>query len=100
RIPQQVTYTVSEDNSAFVRTTYADNGGTGWASEQRFGRRPDQQTAWLQYSRFVPTGFERTEYISAGDTQWQHIVHHTTTFDVDVPLTLGLRDAPRAYRAG
>lgn len=100
RIPQHVEYTVSERNSAVVRTTYADNGGGGWASEQRFGRRPYQDTAWLQYTRFVPTGFARTEYISADDTSWQHLVHHTTTFDVDMPLAVGLRDAPRTYKAG
>ncbi|GGJ49169.1 peptidase [Streptomyces brasiliensis] len=100
QIPQQVVYTVSERNSTVVHTTYADNGGTGWASEQRFGWRPSQQTAWLQYTRYVPTGFERTEYVTAGDTTWQHLVHHTTTFDVDMPLNAGMRDEPRSYRAG
>jgi hypothetical protein len=100
QIPRQVVHTVSARNSAVVRTTYADNGGTGWASEQRFARRPYQQTAWLQYSRYAPTGFTRTEYVSAGDTVWQHLVHHTTTYDPDVPLTLGLRDTPRTYKAG
>ncbi|MGP4012958.1 S8 family serine peptidase [Streptomyces sp. 4N124] len=100
RIPQHVIHTVSARNSAVARTTYADNGGSGWASEQRFARRPYQQTAWLQYSRYMPTGFTRAEYVSAGDTVWQHLVHHTTTYDPDVPLALGLRDAPRTYRAG
>ncbi|WP_416986294.1 S8 family serine peptidase [Streptomyces sp. T028] len=100
RIPQQVVYTVSERNSAVVRTTYADTGGSGWASEQRFGRRPYQSTAWNQYTRYVPTGFTRTEYVSAGDTTWQHLAHHTTTFDVDTPLSVGMRDTPRTYRAG
>ncbi|WP_316745752.1 S8 family serine peptidase [Streptomyces sp. MK7] len=100
QIPEHVVYTVSERDSAVVRSTYADNGGSGWASEQRFGWRPYQNTAWLQYTRFVPTGFTRTEYISAGDTTWQHLVHHTTTFDVDMPLAVGMRDVPRAYRAG
>ncbi|MFJ2241377.1 S8 family peptidase [Streptomyces sp. NPDC087859] len=100
QIPRQVVHTVSARNSAVVRTTYADNGGTGWASEQRFARRPYQQTAWLQYSRYAPTGFTRTEYVSAGDTVWQHLVHHTTTYDPDVPLALGLRDTPRTYKAG
>ncbi|CAL9659505.1 S8 family serine peptidase [Streptomyces sp. enrichment culture] len=100
RIPQHVRHDVSAANSAVVRTTYADNGGTGWASEQRFGWRPYQSTAWLQYTRYVPTGFERTEYVSAGDTTWQHLVHHRTTYDVDLPLALGMRDTPRSYRAG
>ncbi|WP_331737602.1 S8 family serine peptidase [Streptomyces sp. NBC_00019] len=100
QIPQHVTYTVSARDSATVRTTYADNGGSGWAAEQRFARRPYQQTAWLQYNRYVPTGFTRTEYVSAGDTVWQHLVHHTTVYDPDVPLALGMRDTPRTYRAG
>nr|WP_168720914.1 S8 family peptidase [Streptomyces sp. SAT1] len=98
-IPKHITYTVSERTSATVRTTYADNGGAGWAAEQRFARRPFQQTTWNQYNRFVPTGFTRTEYISAGDTVWQHLVHHTTVFDQDQPLAIGERDTPRTYRA-
>ncbi|MGP4047928.1 S8 family peptidase [Streptomyces sp. 2A115] len=100
RIPEKVVHTVSERNSAVVRTTYADNGGAEWAGEQRFGRRPYQDTAWLQYTRHVPTGFERTEYVSSGDTSWQHLVHHATTFDVDQPLAVGMSDAARTYRAG
>lgn len=100
RIPQHVAYTVSERNTAVVHAAYANNGGSGWASEQRFARRPYQDTAWLQYTRFVPTGFDRTEYVSADDTSWQHLVHYTTTFDVDMPLAVGLRDAPRTYKAG
>ncbi|MEU0952954.1 S8 family serine peptidase [Streptomyces niveus] len=100
RIPDRVVHTVSERNSAVVRTSYADNGGSPWAAEQRFARRPYQDTAWLQYTRHVPTGFERTEYVSAGDTSWQHLVHHETTFDVDAPLNVGMRDSARTYRPG
>ncbi|MFF4130598.1 S8 family serine peptidase [Streptomyces mirabilis] len=100
QIPRQVVYTVSERNSAVLRTTYADNGGAPWASEQRFARRPYQDTAWLQYTRYVPTGFVRTEYVSANGTAWLHRVHHTTTFDVDMPLAVGMHDAPRTYRPG
>jgi hypothetical protein len=66
-----------------VRTTYADNGGTGWASEQGFARHPYQQTAWLRYNGYAPTGFTRAEYVSAGDTVWQHLVHRTTTYAPD-----------------
>ncbi|MFB7601066.1 hypothetical protein [Streptomyces sp. NPDC056160] len=33
-------HTVSDRTSAAVRTTYADTGGPGWISEQRFARRP------------------------------------------------------------
>ncbi|GAB2787880.1 S8 family serine peptidase [Streptomyces chlorus] len=100
RIPEKVVHTVSERNSAVVRSRYADNGGVPWASEQRFARRPYQDTAWLQYTRYVPTGFDRTEYVSSGDTSWQHLVHHETTYDVDAPLRDGMADTPRTYRAG
>ncbi|PWI15284.1 peptidase S8 [Streptomyces sp. Act143] len=100
QIPQHVVHTVTARDSAVLHTTYAGNGGSGWASEQRFARRPYQQTAWLQYNRYVPTGFTRTEYVSAGDTSWQHLVHHTTVYDPDLPLALGMRDTPRTYRAG
>lgn len=100
QVPQHVVHTVTARDSAVVHTTYADNGGNGWAAEQRFARRPYQQTAWLQYNRYVPTGFTRTEYVSAGDTTWQHLVHHTTVYDLDLPLALGMRDTPRTYRAG
>ncbi len=100
QIPRHVTHTVSARNSAVVRTTYADNGGTGWASEQRFARRPYQDTAWNQHNRYVPTGTVRTEYVSAGDTVWQHLVHHTTVYDPDLPLAVGMREEPRTYRAG
>ncbi|WP_307545049.1 S8 family serine peptidase [Streptomyces sp. V3I8] len=100
RVPEKVVHTVSERNSAVVKARYADNGGARWAGEQRFARRPYQDTAWLQYTRQVPTGFDRTEYVSSGDTAWQHLVHHETTYDVDTPLLVGMADAPRTYRAG
>lgn len=100
RIPQRVVHTVSERNSAIVRSTYADNGGSPWAAEQRFARRPYQDAAWNQYTRHVATGLERTEYVSAGDTSWRHLVHYETTFDTDVPLIVGLGDTPRTYRPG
>ncbi|WP_314411896.1 S8 family peptidase [Streptomyces sp. DSM 40484] len=100
RVPDKVVHTVSDRNSAVVTARYADNGGTHWAAEQRFARRPYQDTAWLQYTRYVPTGFDRTEYVSSGDTEWKHFVHHETTFDVDTPLVVGMADAARTYRAG
>jgi len=99
RIPQHVVHTVSTHNSAVLQATYADNGGAPWAGEQRFAWRPYQDTAWLQYTRYVPTDFARTEYVSANDTTWQHRVHYATTFDVDLPLAVGMNDAPRTFRA-
>ncbi|EST19513.1 S8 family peptidase [Streptomyces niveus] len=99
-IPRRVVHTVSERNSAIVRSTYADNGGSPWASEQRFARRPYQDASWNQYTRHVATGLERTEYVSAGDTDWRHMVHHETTFDMDMPLIVGMGDTARTYRPG
>ncbi|MFJ9623295.1 S8 family serine peptidase [Streptomyces sp. NPDC101181] len=100
RVPPRVVHTVSAANSAVIPSTYADNGVGGWASEQRFGWRPYQQASWNQYSRFVPLGFSRTEYVSADDTRWQHRVHYTTAPYADEPLALGMQDTPRTYRAG
>ncbi|MDN3027544.1 S8 family serine peptidase [Streptomyces sp. S.PB5] len=100
QIPKHVVHTVSSHNSAVVKATYADNGGAPWAGEQSFAWRPYQDTAWLQYTRYVPTAFVRTEYVSADDTRWLHRVHHTTTFDIDTPLAVGMNDTPRTYRAG
>ncbi|MEU1281254.1 S8 family serine peptidase [Streptomyces sp. NPDC005805] len=100
QVPRRVVHTVSASNSAVVPTTYADNGVSGWASEQRFGWRPYQRTAWNQYTRFTPLGVTRTEYVSANGTAWQHRVHHTTTLSLDEPLVVGMRDHPRTHRAG
>ncbi|MDT6983092.1 S8 family serine peptidase [Streptomyces lusitanus] len=100
RIPDRVVHTVSERNSAVVRSEYADNGGVEWAAEQRFARRPYQEFTWLQYTRHVPTAFARTEYVTSGTTEWDHVVSHRTVRDVDAPLNTGLHDTPRTYRAG
>ncbi|MGW9398849.1 S8 family serine peptidase [Streptomyces sp. NPDC055642] len=100
RIPDRVVHTVSGRNSAVVRSEYADNGGARWAAEQRFARRPYQEFSWLQYTRHAPTAFERTEYVTAGTTEWHHHVLHRTVSDVDTPLSSGLQDTPRTYRAG
>jgi subtilisin family serine protease len=100
QVPQHVVHTVSDRNSAQVRTTYADTGGQEWAGEQRFGWRPYQDTAWNQYTRHVPTGMKRTEYISSGTTLWQHFVGHTPVQDVDLPQMVGMRDTTRTYRPG
>ncbi|MFG2562014.1 hypothetical protein [Streptomyces sp. NPDC048496] len=99
-IPERVVHTVSEHNSAVVKTTYSEGGGVPWASEQRFGSRPYQNFFWNQYSRWVPTGTQRTEYVSAGDTQWVHVVNDGLVFFVDTPLTVGVRDCIRTYRPG
>ncbi|WP_329454966.1 S8 family serine peptidase [Streptomyces sp. NBC_01497] len=100
QVPKDVVYTVSDRDSARLTTTYAENGGSPWSSEQRFGWRPYQDAAWNQYTRDVPTGFTRTEYVSSGDTLWQHFVNHKSVGTVDGFMTSGMRDAPRTYRGG
>ncbi|MBD0738633.1 S8 family peptidase [Streptomyces sp. CBMA29] len=99
QIPQKVVHTVTAANSAVIRTTYAENGGAPWASEQRFAWRPYQSYAW-EATRNVPTGVTRTEYVSANGTYWMHRVNQETTFDIDQPLLAGMIDATTTYRAG
>ncbi|MFF1833502.1 S8 family serine peptidase [Streptomyces sp. NPDC058231] len=99
-IPKQVIHTVSARNTAEVHSTYTRTGASGWASEQRFGWRPFQDTAWNQYSRYVAVGQERVEYVSSGDTLWNHVVHHNVVDNPDLPLEAGMHDAPHTYRPG
>ncbi|MFB7496679.1 S8 family serine peptidase [Streptomyces sp. NPDC056161] len=100
RIPEHLVHTVSDRNSAVVRATYTRTGASSWGSEQRFGWRPYQDTAWNQYTRDVPTGQERVEYVTAGDTLWRHTVHHDTVMDPDVELGVGMHDAAHTYKPG
>ncbi|MEU9287408.1 S8 family serine peptidase [Streptomyces sp. NPDC048275] len=99
-IPKRVVHTVSERESAVVRSTYTRTGASSWASEQRFGWRPYQDTAWNQYSRYVPVGQERVEYVTGGDTLWSHTVHHNVVDIPDMRLGVGMMDAPHTYRPG
>ncbi|MDT0345172.1 S8 family serine peptidase [Streptomyces litchfieldiae] len=99
-IPERVVHTVTDRNTARVVTTYADPGHGGWGSAQRISWRPHQGIAMLDSPREVPVGTTRTEYISAGDTVWQHYVHHQLPFFYDVPVTgFAARGEQRAYRA-
>ncbi|MFJ4846985.1 MULTISPECIES: S8 family serine peptidase [unclassified Streptomyces] len=100
RVPDKVVYTVDERNSAVVKASYTRTGASAWASEQRFGWRPYQDFAWNQYSRDVPAGQQRIEYVTAGDTLWSHTVHHDTVFDRDIELGVGMQDAAHTYRPG
>ncbi|MFF4974183.1 S8 family peptidase [Streptomyces sp. NPDC001083] len=99
-VPKSLVHTVSERESAVVRSTYTRTGATSWAGEQRFGWRPYQDTAWNQYTRYVPTGGERVEYVTGGDTQWRQTVRHNVVGDPDMPLLAGMSDLPRTYRPG
>ncbi|WP_406260253.1 S8 family serine peptidase [Actinacidiphila glaucinigra] len=101
QIPQNVTYTVSDRNTAQVKASYANNGDLHWTSEQRFSWRPYTDVAW-ETSRWVPTGTPRTEYVTSGDTQWMHDVDFMTGPEQFYAgaLQSGLRDTPRTFKAG
>ncbi|MDX3078389.1 S8 family serine peptidase [Streptomyces sp. MI02-7b] len=99
QIPQDATYTVSDRNTARVKASYADNGALAWDGEQRFSWRPYADVAW-ETSRPAPTGGTRTEYVTSGDTQWQHYVNFMTPVYWELPMVSGLRDTPRTFKAG
>ncbi|MET7859571.1 S8 family serine peptidase [Streptomyces sp. NPDC005318] len=100
-IPQDVTYTVTDRNTAQVKASYANNGALHWTSEQRFSWRPYTEVAW-ETSRWVPTGRTRTEYVTSGDTQWMHYVDFMAGPDLFYggALQSGLRDVPRTFTTG
>ncbi|KAB8170964.1 S8 family serine peptidase [Streptomyces sp. 3MP-14] len=100
-IPERVVHTVNERASARIDTRYTDTGEPDWASAQRISWRPHQGVAMLDSPRDVVTGTERTEYVTAGDTVWQHFVHFVLPWQYDLPVTgIGIRGEQRDYRAG
>ncbi|WP_454320831.1 S8 family serine peptidase [Streptomyces phaeoluteigriseus] len=100
-VPKDRVFTVEERDTAVVRATYNRTGASEWASEQRFAWRPYQQTSLNQWSRLVPVGRERVEYVSAGDgTQWQHAVQYRVVETFDQGLQGGMHDDPHTYRPG
>ncbi|MET8042591.1 S8 family serine peptidase [Micromonospora sp. NPDC005215] len=96
RVPERITYRVTAQNTAEVTARYGGVGGD-WASEQRFGWRPWQETSWNDNQRLVRAGTTRQEFVSAGDSWWQHQVMHKITFMSDGRLTGGLAEQPRRY---
>ncbi|NRQ35943.1 S8 family serine peptidase [Nonomuraea sp. NN258] len=103
RVPDTIVHEVDDGNTARVDTTYADNGGFGWAKEQRFGWRPWQSYSLgqqMETQRIVKTPLRRAEYVSAGGSLWQHLVNHQYTWDEMGRLQDGMTEQPRTYRAG
>ncbi|MGH3683343.1 MAG: peptidase S8, partial [Natronosporangium sp.] len=100
RVPDRIVHRVTPANSARFQVGYTDLGGFGWLKEQRFGWRPWQDFAWNDYQRFLRAGQTREEWVSAGDSLWQHRVQHEYTWDDMNPLLGGMTEAPRSYRAG
>ena len=99
-IPSKIDYKVTPANSARITTRYADNGGFDWAKEQRFGWRPWQEYSWNDAQRFVQTPKVREEWVTSGDSLWQHRVHHLYTWDDMNPLAGGMTTLPRSYTTG
>ncbi len=100
RIPERVVHRVTAANSRRIGTSYADNGGFDWVKEQRFGWRPWQTYSWNDASRAVHTPSTREEWVSAGDSVWQHRVHTRYPSDNFGPLQGGFIEPPRSYKAG
>jgi subtilisin family serine protease len=100
RIPAQIVHTVTAGNSMRITSTYADNGGFDWIKEQRFGWRPWQTYAWNDTSRAVRTPSTREEWVSTGDSIWQHRVSSAYPWNSMGPLQFGFVEQPRSYRPG
>lgn len=100
RIPEQVRHRVTAANSMRVTASYAHNGGEPWVREQRFGWRPWQEYSWNDSSRTVRTPSVREEWVSAGDTVWQHMVHSAYPWSGFGQLRGGFVEKPVSYRAG
>jgi len=101
RIPSGIVYRVTPANSKIITSRYADNGGLNWIREQRFGWRPWQDYAWNDANRAVRTPSVREEWVSAGDSLWQHRVDHAYPWgDSSTALKTGFADDVQSYSAG
>ncbi len=99
RVPSQIVHKVTAANSYRITSKYQDNGGFDWVREQRFGWRPYQDYSWNDAQRSVHTPSVREEWVSTGDSVWQHQVHHLFPWsDLGASLDGGIRDAAVSYR--
>lgn len=98
-IPDEIVHRVTKANSHRVATTYVESGGRPFAREQRFGWRPWMTYAWNDAQRTVSTGESRVEWVSAGDSVWQHQVLHTWENWMGVVIG-GMTGPARSYEAG
>ncbi|AGZ45166.1 S8 family serine peptidase [Actinoplanes friuliensis] len=99
RVPDRIVHRVTAANSMRIRSEYAHNGGLNWVREQRFGWRPWQTFAWNDTSRSVQTPSVREEWVSAGDSVWQHRVHSAYPWGGGV-LRTGFTDRARSFAPG
>ena len=97
RVPERIVHRVTRDNTTQITTRYAETGGFGWAKEQRFGWRPWQEYSWMDTQRIVATPSQRVEWVSAGDSVWQHRVQYYYSWEDMNPLAGGMTEEPRSY---
>ncbi|WP_240670675.1 S8 family serine peptidase [Actinoplanes solisilvae] len=76
RVPSQIVHKVTAANTYRITSSYPHNGGFDWVKEQRFGWRPAHEYSWNDAERQIRTPSVREEWVSTGDTVWQHQVHH------------------------
>ncbi|MFI5841821.1 S8 family peptidase [Catenuloplanes sp. NPDC051500] len=100
RIPDRVVHTVTAANTKRITTRYAHNGGLDWIKEQRFAWRPWQGFAWNDTARIARTPSVREEWVSAGDSQWQHVVNHAYPWNSFGPLQSGFFEPVKSYAPG
>ncbi|MCY1142753.1 S8 family serine peptidase [Actinoplanes sp. Pm04-4] len=98
QVPSQIVHKVTPANTRRITTRYPDNGGFDWIKEQRFGWRPAQEYSWNDTERAVRTPSVRQEWVSTGDTVWQHQVHHEYPWNnMGGSLQGGIQDDPVSY---
>ncbi|MFC4783371.1 S8 family serine peptidase [Nocardioides sp. MAHUQ-72] len=99
-VPDRIVHEVTSADSARLKVDYGHMGGFPWEKEQRFGWRPWQHYAWNDTQRFVQTRKVRSEWVSAGDSLWQHRVDHEYFWDDMSPVATGLVGPVQKYAAG
>ncbi|MGW0817482.1 S8 family peptidase [Streptomyces viridiviolaceus] len=88
------TYRVRDDRLGKVESTYHAMGVAGDFLDSTGAYSPDGTAAFLGFSEPVPVPGKRTEFYSAGDIAWDHIV--SSSF----PWGEAMIDQRRTYRAG
>ncbi|MCO8272796.1 S8 family serine peptidase [Actinoplanes sp. TRM 88003] len=93
-----IVHKVTAANSHRITASYPHNGGLDWIKEQRFAWRPYQTYSWNDTYRQVRTPSVREEWVSAGDSVWQHQVHHEFSWvSFGGSLLGGIEEDPVSY---
>ncbi|MCT7353049.1 peptidase, partial [Streptomyces sp. 15-116A] len=88
------TYRVRDERLGTVESTYHAMGVQGDFLDSTGAHRPDGTAAYLGFNAPVAVPGKRTEFYSAGDTAWDHIV--SSSF----PWGEAMIDQRRTYRPG